>query len=95
MQVKVNTAKQQQESLPAVADARTAETAQPNSNGNVLLAKTMNHASLWASTLPIVCCMGGAQRKVNLKSEGDENSCFLCPPPTPVKAAYRENSSYE
>lgn len=55
-----------------------------------LLAKTINYTGLWASTLPSVCCTGGAEIKMNLKTEGDENSCFPFPSLSPVKAMYRK-----
>lgn len=82
-------------SLPAMAGARAAETVQPqNSIWKTPLAKATSYIGLWASTFLSVCCTGGAEIKMNLKTEGDESSCFPCPPPTPVKAMYRENLSF-
>lgn len=78
-------------SVPAVAGAQAAEAVQPQNNiWKALLAKTMSCTGLWASTLPSVCCMGGGEIKVNLKTEGDESSCFPRPSLTPVKTMYRE-----
>lgn len=82
-------------SLPAMAGARAAETVQPqNSIWKTPLAKATSYIGLWASTFLSVCCMGDAEIKMNLKTEGDESSYFPCPPPTPVKAMYRENLSF-
>lgn len=78
-----------------MAGAQAAEAVQPQNNiWKTLLAKAMSYTGLWASTLPSVCCMGGAEIKVDLKTEGDESSCFPCPSLTLVKAIYRETPFY-
>ena len=95
VQIKVNTAKQQLGDLCLLWQVLRLQGLRNHKTiSGRLLAKAMSYTGLWASTLPSVCCMGGAEIKVNLKTEGDESSCFPCPPPTPVKAMYRENPSF-
>lgn len=93
MQIKVSTAKQELGDLCLLWHVLRLWRLQPqNSIRKTLLAKAMSYTGLWASPLPSVCCLGGAEIKMNFKTEGDESSCFPCPPPTtPIKATYREN----
>lgn len=80
MQIKVSPAKQQRWDLCLLWQVlRLQRLYNHKTVSGRLLAKAASYFGLWASTLPRVCCMGGAEIKVNLKIEGDESSCFLCP----------------
>lgn len=82
MQIKVNTAKQHLGDLCVLWQVLTLQRLCNHTVSicQTLLAKAMSYTGLWASPLPSVCCMGGAEIKVNLKTEGDESRCFLLLP---------------